>query len=201
MGWLIALAVIVLIAVLPIGISARYGETGPLVWLWIGPLRLRAYPSRKRNRETPEKHRKNSGETPSKQKENSGETGGNIRDFYPLVQRILEFLTDLRQKLRVKLLQLHITLGGDDPCDLALNYGKTQAALGNLDPHLERFFVIKKKEISIDCDFFSEKSSIYGRIDLSITVARIFSLGFRHGIRILREFLRIMKLRKGGATK
>ena len=201
MGWLIALAVIVLIAVLPIGISARYEASGPLVWLWIGPLRLRVYPSRKKDRKTPEKVRKNSGETASKQKENSGEKGGNIRDFYPLVQRILEFLTDLRQKLRVKLLRLRVTLGGDDPCDLALNYGKTQAALGNLDPHLERFFVIKKKEISIDCDFSSEKSSIYGRIDLSITVARIFSLGFRHGIRILREFLRIMKLRKGGATK
>lgn len=201
MGWLIALAVIALIAVLPIGISARYGETGPLVWLWIGPLRLRAYPSRKRNRETPEKLRKNSGKTPSKQKENSGETGGNIRDFYPLVQRILEFLTDLRQKLRVKLLQLHITLGGDDPCDLALNYGRAEAAFANLDPHLERFFVIRKKDIRINCDFEGDKTLIYGRLDLTITIGRIFSLGFRHGVRILREFLRIMKLRKGGATK
>ena len=201
MGWLIALAVIVLIAVLPIGISARYGETGPLVWLWIGPLRLRAYPSRKRNRETPEKHRKNAGETLSKQKENSGETGGNIRDFYPLVQRILEFLTELRQKLRVKLLQLHITLGGDDPCDLALNYGRAEAAFANLDPHLERFFVIRKKDIRINCDFEGDKTLIYGRLDLTITIGRIFSLGFRHGVRILREFLRIMKLRKGGATK
>ena len=201
MGWLIALAVIVLIAVLPIGISARYGESGPLVWLWIGPLRMRAYPSRKRNRETPEKHRKNAGETPSKQKENSGETGGNIRDFYPLVQRILEFLTDLRQKLRVKLLQLHITLGGDDPCDLALNYGRAEAAFANLDPHLERFFVIRKKDIRINCDFEGDKTLIYGRLDLTITIGRIFSLGFRHGVRILREFLRIMKLRKGGATK
>ena len=201
MGWLIALAVIALIAVLPIGISARYGETGPLVWLWIGPLRLRAYPSRKRNRETPEKHRKNAGETLSKQKENSGETGGNIRDFYPLVQRILEFLTELRQKLRVKLLQLHITLGGDDPCDLALNYGRAEAAFANLDPHLERFFVIRKKDIRINCDFEGDKTLIYGRLDLTITIGRIFSLGFRHGIRILREFLRIMKLRKGGATK
>ena len=73
MGWLIALAVVVLIAVLPIGISARYEASGPLVWLWIGPLRLRAYPSRKKNRKTPEKVRKNSGETASKQKENSGE--------------------------------------------------------------------------------------------------------------------------------
>ena len=201
MGWLIALAVIVLIAVLPIGISARYGETGPLVWLWIGPLRLRAYPSRKRNRETPEKHRKNAGETPSKQKENTGETGGNIRDFYPLVQRILEFLTDLRQKLRVKLLQLHITLGGDDPCDLALNYGRAEAAFANLDPHLERFFVIRKKDIWINCDFEGDKTLIYGRLDLTITIGRILSLGFRHGVRILREFLKIMKLRKGGATK
>ena len=44
-------------------------------------------------------------------------------------------------------------LGGGDPCDLAINYGKAWAALGNLWSRLEQFFVIKKRDVEIQCDF------------------------------------------------
>ena len=50
-------------------------------------------------------------------------------------------------------------------------------------------------------DFTAEKTVIYARLDLSITVGRLLSLGVRYGIRVLREFIRITKLRKGGAVK
>lgn len=201
MGWLIALAVIVLIALVPIGVCGVYDELGARAWVLVGPLRWKLYPSRKKAEKTRDKSPQKTEKNQPKSGENPPEKGGNIRDFYPLVKRILDFLGDLRRKLRVKQLQLHLTLAGDDPCDLALNYGRAQAAFANLDPHLERFFVIRKKDVTIDCDFSGDKSYIYGRLDLTVTVARIFSLGFRHGIRILREFMRIMKLRKGGATK
>lgn len=201
MGWLIALAVIALIAVLPIGVSGVYDRLGARAWVLIGPLRWKLYPSRKKTEKSKKKSPKNGGKIQPKSDDNPPEKGGNIRDFYPLVKRILDFLGDLRRKLRVRQLQLHLTLAGDDPCDLALNYGRAEAAFANLDPHLERFFVIRKKDIRIDCDFEGDKTLIYGRLDLTITIGRIFSLGFRHGIRILREFMRIMKLRKGGATK
>ena len=201
MGWLIALAVIALIAVLPIGVSGVYDRLGARAWVLIGPLRWKLYPSRKKTEKSKKKSLKNGDKTQPKSDDNPPEKGGNIRDFYPLVKRILDFLGDLRRKLRVRQLQLHLTLAGDDPCDLALNYGRAEAAFANLDPHLERFFVIRKKDIRIDCDFEGDKTLIYGRLDLTITIGRIFSLGFRHGIRILREFMRIMKLRKGGATK
>lgn len=205
MGWLIALAVIALIAVLPIGVGALYDTSGPRVWVLIGPMRLKIFPSRKNTGKNPKKPTSNAPKKKSKSGTNADETpkkkGGSILDFVPLVQRVLDFLGDLRRKLRVRNLQLHLTLAGGDPCDLAMNYGKAGAAFANLDPHLERLFVIKKKDIRIDCDFTEDKTLIYGRLDLTITVGRIFSLGFRHGIRILREFLRIMKSRKGGATK
>ena len=92
-------------------------------------------------------------------------------------------------------------LAGDDPCDLAVNYGRAWAALGNLIPVLERFLVIKKRDMQVRCDFTADKTLIYARADLTITVGRLLAVVLRHGIRILSEFLKITKLRKGGAVK
>ena len=40
MGWWIALGVIFLLGILPLGISARYSGEGPLLRVVIGPVRL-----------------------------------------------------------------------------------------------------------------------------------------------------------------
>lgn len=199
MGWLIALAAIVLIGLIPVGVSAKYDEDGAAAQVIIGPLRLRVYPGKgkkqpQKKEEKPEEELAQKTGAPAKKKK-----GGSLADFKPLVEIVLDFLGDLRRKLRINLLQLHLVLAGGDPADLGLNYGKACAAVSSLEPQLSRFFVIKKKDIHVACDFTEEKTLVTARLDLTITVARIFSLVFRHGIKGLREFLRITKLRKGGA--
>ena len=111
----------------------------------------------------------------------------------------LEFLGKFRRKLRVNRLELKLVMASDDPCDLAVNYGKAWVALGNLMPQLERLFVIKKRNLEVECDFTAEKTLIFARLDLTITIGRILSLGVVYGIRIIRQYLKIMKTRKGGA--
>lgn len=199
MGWLIALAAVVLIGLIPVGVSAKYDEDGAAAQVIIGPLRLRVYPGKgkkqpQKKEEKPEEEPAPKTGAPAKKKK-----GGSLSDFMPLVRIVLDFLADFRRKLRVDILQLHLVLAGGDPADLGLNYGKACAAVSSLEPQLSRFFVIKKKDIHVACDFTEEKTLVTARLDLTITVARIFSLGFRHGIKGLREFLRITKLRKGGA--
>ena len=204
-GWLIALAIIVLLAVLPLGVSVIYDTGGPLVRWMLGPFRGNLYPKEKK--EKPEKQKKDKSKKTSKTKAKNESTekekkGGNVSDFFPLVDLILDFLRDFfSRKLRVKKLELDLVLAGDDPCDLAVNYGRAWAALGNLIPVLERFLVIKKRDMQVRCDFTADKTLIYARADLTITVGRLLAVVLRHGIRILSEFLKITKLRKGGAVK
>ena len=69
--------------------------------------------------------------------------GGPITDFLPLVNAVLKFLNDLRRKIRIDHLDVKLILAGDDPCDLAVNYGRAWAAVGNLLPRVERIFVIR----------------------------------------------------------
>ena len=213
MGWYIALGILVLLAVLPLGVSARYNAGGLLVKVIAGPVRITVFPLRKKGKKKPEKTEtpekpavepapQNPPAPPKPKEEPSGqEKGGSILDFWPLVQIALDFLGDFRRKLRLDNLELKLILAGGDPASLAINYGRTWAAVGNLMPHLDRLFVIKKRDIEVDCDFTGTETLVIARLDLTITLGRILSLAVVYAIRAIKEFLNIKKKRKGGAAK
>ena len=102
--------------------------------------------------------------------------GGSWTDFLPLVQVALDFLGSFRRKLRINQLELKLTMAGDDPCDLAVNYGRAWAAVGNLMPQLERLFVIKKRNIEVACDFTASQTLVKFRSEATITLGRLVSL-------------------------
>lgn len=203
MGWLIALGILVLLAILPLGVSARYNSEGALVRIIAGPFRITVFPMKKREKKenpkkkAPPKEKKSAAATPAKKKE----SGGSLLDFLPLVQIALDFLGDFRRKLRIHRLELKLIMAGDDPCDLATNYGRAWAALGNLWPRLEEWFEIRKRDVEIECDFTASEMLVIARLDLSITLGRLISLVVVYAVRALKEFLNIKNKRKGGAVQ
>ncbi len=199
MGWLIALAILAGLMFVPLGVSAEYGIEGPLVRLILGPFRVTLYPGKKKAQE--KKNKQQSKEKPQGKGQAQDKKGGSVSDFLPLVRSVLDFLVDFRRKIRVDLLEFQLTLAGGDPSDLAVNYGRAWAALENVMPQLERFFIIKNRDLDITCDFIAQKTEVYARLDLTITVGRLLLVAAIHGRRIIREFLRIVKLRKGGALQ
>lgn len=220
MGWLITLGILVLLAVLPLGVSVNYDSDGPLVKIIAGPIRLTVFPRRsKQKKETkkeekkpdPEQAKKAAEEAalpkppqppkPVKEKKPKEKKGGSLTDFIPFVRLGLNFLGDFRRKLRLNNLELKLVLASTDPCDLAVNYGKTWAAVGNLMPALERWFVIKKRNVEVECDFTASQTLVTARLDISITLGRLISLIAVYGVRALKEFLNFKKKRKGGAVK
>ena len=201
MGWLIALAVITAIAILPLGVRICYDSDGPAGWLLIGPVRVQVFPlPKKEKKPKPKKEQVKKATTTSQKPQAKEKKGGSVTQFLPLVQLALDFLTDFRRKLRINCLELNWVLGGGDPCDLAVNYGKTCAAMGNIWPRLEELFVIKKRDVKIQCDFEASETLITARIDLTITVGRLLSVSVWHGFKIIREFIRIKNKGKGGAA-
>lgn len=207
MGWLIFLAILTLLAILPLGASVLYDEDGPRVRVLAGPVKIQVFPMKKKPKKDKPKKEKPKKE-PKKPAQAAGEekkpfpkpkTGGSWTDFLPLVQVALDLLNDLRRKLRVNELKLHLTMAGDDPCDLAINYGRMNASLAALIAQLERVLVIKKRDVHIDCDFTASETVILARLDLTITLGRILSIAVRYGVRGLTTFLKIKKQREGGA--
>lgn len=213
MGWLITGGIVFLLAILPLGVRIRYNEEGLLVKVILGPVKLTVYPLPKKEEKEkkkpapetkPEEASLPKPPQPPKQEKAKGEkkeTGGSLLDFLPLVKLALELLGEFRRKLRIDDLYLRLILAGSDPCDLAVNYGRAWAALGNLMPQLERLFAIKKRDVEVECDFSASETLVLARMDLTITLGRLLALATVYGIRAVKEFLSIQKKRKGGAVK
>ena len=225
MGWLITLGILTLLAVLPLGVSVRYDEGGAVVRVIAGPVRITLFPRPKKDKK-PKKEKKSkekSATEPAQQpamqpeaaptaapkaepvktepKEKPKASGGSLTDFLPLVQIALDMLGAFRRRLRLNRLELKLIMAADDPCDLAVNYGRAWAAVGNLMPRLERVFVIQKRNIEVECDFEATQPKIIARLDLTITLGRILATAVVYGVKALVEFLKIKNKRKGGATQ
>ena len=204
MGWLIALAVLTILAWLPLGATARYNADGFSLKVIAGPLRIGILPAKPKEekKEKPKKEKKKQDASAQKkaQPAEKQEKGGPITDFLPIVQTVLDLLNAFRKKLRINHLEMKLIMAADDPCDLAVNYGKAWAALGNLMPLLERCFVIKKRDLEVECDFESSQTVIIARVDLTITLGRLLGILIWYGIRALKQFITIQNKRKGGKT-
>lgn len=225
MGWWITLGVLILLGLIPLGASAKYNADGPNVRLIIGPIRITLYPrpkkekkpnpkaeAKKAKKEAEKKAKKEAAKkakAEAKEKTASEkhtrplveEKGGSWTDFLPLVKVVLQFLNGFRRKLRVNRLELKLIMAADDPCDLAINYGKAWAAVGNLMPQLERVFTIKKRDVEVECDFTASKTLVLARLDLTITLGRLLGLVLVLLFRAAVKFIQIMIKRKGGAKQ
>ena len=211
MGWGIFFVCLLVLAWIPLGIRVRYGEAGFEARVIAGPVKITLFPRKKRKKKpkttdssekTTEETTKASSEkkrpkTETTEKDEPGmQSGGSLERFVPWIRLALDFLGALRRKIRLDNLYLRVVLAGDDPCDLAVNYGRAWAVVGDLLPKLERVFVIGKRDIQVNCDFAAEKITVAARGDMTITLGRTLCLGVIYGIRALKIILK----RKGGAA-
>lgn len=206
MGWLIALVVVVLLGCVPLGVFFRYDSEGLLVRIVVGMLRFTVIPMPKKKASKKTKGASKDAATVQKEKppaqpaeQPAPKKGGSLRDFYPMIQLGKRFLNQFRRKLRIDDLVLKLTLGGDDPCDLAVNYGRAWAALSNLVPALENFFRIRRRSFEVQCDFTSEETLIEIQAKLTVPFGQLLEMGIVYGYLFIRELLVFKKKRKGGS--
>jgi hypothetical protein len=224
MFWWILLGILVGILILPLGVSVAYDAEGVRLWIKAGFLRFLVFPLKKKEKKTkqetpvqePQKEAREeaspvpapekpetSGKTPSKKnakKPGEDTPGGSLLDFLPLAKLALDMVGELfGRTLHIDVLYLKLTMGGEDPCDLAVNYGKACTALGNLWPRLEELLTIKKRDIQLQCDFEAAVSRINARVDLSITLGRVLGLLIGYGVKIAWGWFKIINNRKKAA--
>lgn len=199
MGWLIFLDVLLLLGSMPLGLRLHYDAGGAEAVLLAGMFRLRLYPMSDRLHRLLHRPKKQKAQPVSQaptappQPPPPKKPGGDWKRFLPLLQTGLDFLGDLRRKLRVDHLTFHLIMAGDDPADLAVYYGRAWAAVGSLMPRLDRAFVIKKRDVQVECDFVGTETRVAFAMDLTVTLGRLLGLAVRYGIRIVKQFLAIKK--------
>ena len=220
MTWLVVLAVLAGIGCIPLGISLAYDVRGLRGAVRVGPVPVFRYPRRAKEEKPEEKkpessaqeekqeekQEKKAQEQPKKsesqaptQKDPEPEQGGSLRGLMPFVRLGWQFLGALRRKLVVNRLELRLELAGDDPCDLAVNYGRALAVKESLMPQLERWLAIRKQDIAIACNFEASQTRATARVEITITLGRALALALVYGVRGLKEYWNWKKKPKGGA--
>lgn len=180
-----------LIGCLSVGVDARYDAEGFFLSAKLGPVRLRLLP-RKKKQKKKSKPRKTASKPRRDTQPRTQRTpllSGGLSSIMRLLELGCQVLGDLRRKLRVETLTLFVCVpGADDPAKAAINYGRAWAAIGAINPLLERLFIIKKRDIQPTLDYNTTTLQVQARLVMSITIGRALALAVRAGIGFLRLY-------------
>ena len=198
-GWVvlgIIVLVFVLIGCIPVGVDASCHENALALRLKIGFFTVQALPPKPKKKKAASSKKKSDAKKPdanqakpAKPKKQFQMPKLTLQDILALVDLACDTLGDLRRKLRVEVLVLHVTLGGSDPAKAAILYGRAWALIGMLNPKLEQLFVIKKRDIQPVLDYNEKEMKVDAHLALTITIGRAVSLAARAGVRFLKLWL------------
>ena len=195
-GWFvlgIVLAVFVLIGCIPVGVDASYHENALALQLKIGLFTMQVLPATPKKKKAVSSKKKSAAKKPDakpvRTKKQLQMPKLTLQDILALADLACDTLGNLRRKLRVEVLVLHVTLGGSDPAKAAILYGRAWALIGMLNPKLEQLFVIKKRDIQPVLDYNEKEMKVDAHLALTITIGRAVSLAARAGVRFLKLWL------------
>ena len=195
-GWFvlgIVLAVFVLIGCIPVGVDASYHENALALQLKIGLFTMQVLPAKPKKKKAVSSKKKSAAKKPDakpvRTKKQLQMPKLTLQDILALADLACDTLGNLRRKLRVEVLVLHVTLGGSDPAKAAILYGRAWALIGMLNPKLEQLFVIKKRDIQPILDYNEKEMKVDAHLALTITIGRAISLAGRAGVRFLKLWL------------
>lgn len=210
-GWqILGLVVIVLFLIgqVKVGVGAEFAQDGLTVRARLGWIKIKVFPLPEKEGK---KQKKKKGKTQSaqaskaNQKEEKkakaektiGEKIGGaldlVKQFLPLA---LEAAGCFWRKLVMDELELCLTVGGADPADTAMLYGRANAALAALWEPITNAFHVKEGHAQVRIDFDAPGMTLYGKAALSLKIVQILWLAVYFGCKALVRFLNYRSIRK-----
>ena len=178
-------ALITIVIIFPVGVRVLYQDDALKMWYTIGPIRLLRYPEDDDAHEKRKNSKINIRTVLNEPIKANRRYDNVIGDFWAELKTTLELFWFLRPKLRIKRLVLKLHLAGEDPAALALQYGGAWAAIGGLLPLLEEAFVLKKRQLDVDCNFNGGTTSLDAKLDITIGLGRLLWCLVRYSIDVL----------------
>lgn len=194
---LITALVLLAVALLPLGVSLRYDESGFVAFLKVFLLRFQLFPSKKEKKPKPEKPKKDK----PKEGDDHPKKGGPlalVKGCLPLVKPALE---GIRKRLTVNRLELYVVWASPDPADAALGYGCANAVLGTIWPLFYQNFRVRNHSTGIDVDFDAIEPTVYANADLTMNLFRLLTLALPLLVRFLKIYRSINAAPKGETVK
>jgi len=182
---LIVIGIIILLftAIMMISVGADFSYiSGELsVSLLVCGVKLKIFPREKKDKKetkqkTPKKEKPEKQKKSKPKKESSGiPLNMNLDELLLLVKKALHGLGKIT-KIVVDRFYLHIIVGGTDPYNTAILFGKLNGALASLGPICSEKFFVNEADIYTDIDFISGKHTIDIGFAITIRIGQVFSM-------------------------
>ena len=199
LGWILLglLGLMLLVLLTPVSVRAKYADSLE-VWLGLGPVKLRAFPLKKRqNRKKQPKKEKKTKEKKAKQKPETEKAAKKpaLKIETPTLDQLPDYLRlgadalGSMRRILVREFRLSLTLGGDDAAKTALNYGRVAALFSLLGPLLDRAVRVRRKDVSVETDFSGGPNRAAGEIEIAACPLRLVIAG----LKLLFAFLALQR--------
>lgn len=200
LGWILLglLGLMLLVLLTPVSVRAKYADSLE-VWLGLGPVKLRAFPLKKRqNRKKQPKKEKKTKEKKAKQKPETEKAAKKpaLKIETPTLDQLPDYLRlgadalgSMRRRILVREFRLSLTLGGDNAAKTALNYGRVAALFSLLGPLLDRAVRVRRKDVSVEADFSGGPNRAAGEIEIAACPLRLVIAG----LKLLFAFLALQR--------
>lgn len=187
------LAVILLLVFLPTCFVLQYSDSGVIIYLRLfGIFKINLTKddskTKKKKYKTKKKEEKSSIEKKDKKKLSLSDCLDNIQIIFRIALRTLgEFC----KHFKMYKCKAHILVAGDDPADVALEFGLVNASIYSILSLLEDKIKIKKKDICVFYDYDSENSKVdvdfRFRVLLLIFLVILICVNFRDIMTLIRN--------------
>ena len=169
-------ALLLMLAWMPVGAAVTY-DSAFRVRVQVGFLRFTVYPAPEKGKKE-KKGKKKQSEAKMEKKPFSSPNRRQIRySVDTLVPALWRALVRFGRRIRVPLLRLHVVFGGEDPADVAVLYGKSQAVAAALLPLLEGVVRFGETDVQLATDYRAERTVLTGEIDIQIRLWALAALG------------------------
>jgi len=190
----IILAVLVLIMLLPVGVSGGYDFGDVSLKVVAGPVKIQLLPKKEKKKDKPKKEKK--AKKPKKEKAKKKLPPFTLEIITEYIRLVTGALNRFRRKLSIDHLKLWYLAAADDPCDAALAYGRANAAVLGLMEALNLAFNIKEQDIRLRVDFTEEKPQFSLGGQLTIRIGQMLLIAIIAAFQFLRVFMKQKKLQK-----
>lgn len=188
-GWMVlgcVVLVLVLLTLIPLGARGQYGQEGFRMDLVVGPVTIGVYPKAKKKRKKSKARKEKKGEpqkkpVPPKSKLSLG-SWHTFRRYLPL---ICEAAGELRRKMVVRKLNIHLVWADKDPASAAIGYGMINGVIGGLWNLIDHSFRVKDHKFVVDLDYEKKEPQVQLQAVLTLTVGQLISFGIRYGMKFI----------------
>ena len=193
--WIVGILLLILLAVQcsRVGVQIAFGEETRVV-ARLGLMRLQIMPQK--GRQTPKKQK----EKPKKEKKKKADREpwkpgfSAIWESLPELWRILKkgFAMTFR-RIYISPMDISAIIGGEDPADTAILYGKLSAAMFAVMPTLQELLHMPDPHIHLEPDLQGGKTTVSGEVGISFLIWDLTVIGFACGVPLIKWFLRLRK--------